>query len=190
MVLGSKARDVQQKLFTPMARFLLRLGVSPNSVTVTGTILTTAVAITLVPLGMLTLGSLALGVLVLADSVDGIMARASQQAGPYGAFLDSTLDRVSDGAVFGGVVLYFVLHADSLLQVAGVITSLLCVVIGAIVSYARAKAESLGVNAAVGIAERADRLAIVLLALFITGLGASQWILVGVLGVLSLLSTI
>jgi|SRR5690625_3266187 len=188
MVLGSKARDVQQLLFTPIARFLLNLGVSPYAVTIVGTTITTAVALTFLPIGMLLAGSILLAVLVLADSVDGIMARESGKADPFGAFLDSTLDRISDSAVFGGVLLYYIFHTESGVRVAGVIASLGCLIIGGLVPYARAKAESLGVDASVGIAERADRLAIVLIALFITGLGAPDWVMVVVLVALSALS--
>jgi CDP-diacylglycerol--glycerol-3-phosphate 3-phosphatidyltransferase len=107
------------------------------------------------------------------------MARMSGRSGPWGAFLDSTLDRIADGAVFAGVVLGFAAAGD--LRTAGV--ALACLVGGAIVSYAKARAESIGVECNVGIAERAERLILVLVATFLYGLGvpyvlpAALWVL-------------
>lgn len=190
MVLGSKARGVQYALFTPVAKAFLKMGLTPNAVTVVGTLATTIVALTLIPMNHLIIGSLALGVLVLTDSIDGIMARESGTSGPYGEFLDSSLDRVSDAAIFAGVALWFVLHTSDLTQVLGLGATLGCVAFGGMVPYVRAKAEALGVNASVGIAERADRIVVVLVATFITGIGAPAMVMVGVLGALAFLSFI
>src|SRR5699024_8890686 len=94
LVLGSGARRVQHTLFTPIARAFLRIGLTPNVVTIIGTAGTTITALVLLPMGHLVVGSLVLGVLVLTDSIDGIMARETKTSSTYGAFLDSTLDRV------------------------------------------------------------------------------------------------
>jgi CDP-diacylglycerol--glycerol-3-phosphate 3-phosphatidyltransferase/CDP-diacylglycerol--inositol 3-phosphatidyltransferase len=87
------------------------------------------------------------------------MARLTGKTNKFGAFLDSTLDRVGDGAIFGGLVLYFAGPGDSDLYM---VLALVCLVLGSLTSYARARAESLGFNATVGIAERADRLVAIL----------------------------
>lgn len=190
MVLGSRGRGIQQVLFAPIAKGLLRLGVAPNAVTIVGTVITTGLALTLLPLGHLVLGSLLLGVMVLTDSVDGIMARLQGSGAPFGAFLDSTLDRVSDAAIFAGVLFWFFLHTRGPWQIVGMGAAVACLAFGAMVSYARAKAESLGVSASIGIAERADRLLVVLLATFATGLGAPAWLMAAVLGLLGVLSLV
>lgn len=190
MVLGSRARGVQHTLFTPVARAFLKVGFTPNAVTIIGTLATTIVAITALPMGYLVTGSLALGVLVLTDSVDGIMAREAGTSGPFGAFLDSTLDRVSDAAIFAGVLMWFFFHTTDGTRVGGMIASIACLAFGGIVPYVRAKAESLGVDASIGIAERADRIVIVLVVTFITGLGVPVPVMIAVLTVLAVLSLI
>lgn len=190
MVLGSQARGVQTLLFRPVARLFLRIGLSPNAVTIIGTLATTIAALALIPTGFLITGSLVLGVLVLTDSVDGIMARESGTSDTYGAFLDSTLDRVSDAAIFAAVLLWYVLHTDGTWQFVGLLAAVGCLSFGAIVPYVRAKAESLGVQASVGIAERADRIVVVLVALLLTGLGAPVPVMSVLLALLAVLSLV
>src|SRR5687768_16671720 len=103
-------RSLMTTVFTPLARLLLALRVSPDAVTIAGTLIVSAISLTLFPLGYTLVGGLLVGFFVLFDSLDGVMARMSGRSGPWGAFLDSTLDRVADGAVFGGIMLWFVLH--------------------------------------------------------------------------------
>src|SRR6476660_5981850 len=100
-------------------------------------------------------------VFVFSDMVDGYMARTSGQTSAFGAFLDSTLDRIGDAAIFGGLAMYYVGPGDSSWKVA---LSIYCLTMGAVTSYARARAESLGMQAKVGIAERSDRLVLILAA--------------------------
>jgi CDP-diacylglycerol--glycerol-3-phosphate 3-phosphatidyltransferase len=88
-------------------------------------------------------------------------------SGPWGNFLDATLDRIADGAIFGGIVLWAAIND----QVGVAAAALLCLVMGQVTSYAKARAEAVGATANVGIAERAERLIVVLLAVFITGFG-------------------
>jgi CDP-diacylglycerol--glycerol-3-phosphate 3-phosphatidyltransferase len=164
-------RAAMQRLFTPLARLLLGWGVSPDAVTIAGTVVVSVLALTLLPTGHVLLGGLLIGLFVLTDSLDGVMARLSGRSGPWGAFLDSTLDRVSDGAVFAGITLWFVLHPDLPYATWGVAASLACLVLGSVVPYARARAESVGATAAVGIAERSDRLLVALLAVVLTQVG-------------------
>jgi CDP-diacylglycerol--glycerol-3-phosphate 3-phosphatidyltransferase/CDP-diacylglycerol--inositol 3-phosphatidyltransferase len=143
----------------PIAHLLLRMGVSPDAVTLVGTLGVAAGALVFFPRGMLLAGVLVITAFVFSDLIDGHMARESGRASPFGAFLDSTLDRVGDAAIFSGLALYFAGPGDSRLYVA---LSLLCLVMGSVTSYARARAEALGFQAKVGIAERADRLVVIL----------------------------
>ncbi|MFV0426906.1 MAG: phosphatidylinositol phosphate synthase [Beutenbergiaceae bacterium] len=179
-------------LFTPIATLLVRMRIPPNAVTVAGTIAVTIASLSLFPMGHLTAGSLIVGVLVLSDSIDGLMARQihGQSPRPYGEFLDSTLDRFSDGAIFGGLTVYLTLHTSGPMQVASVSAGLACVVLGGLVPYARAKAQALNVVAKVGIAERADRLIAGLVAALLVGLGAPELVLIVALGLLALASVI
>lgn len=175
------------RLFTPVADALLKRGVSPDAVTITGTLAVVVAALWLFPTGHFLAGSLVIGLFVLTDSLDGVMARRAGRSGPWGAFLDSTLDRFGDAAIFTGMVLWFVGEGDSAW---GVGTALACLVLGSIVPYARARAEGLGMTAQVGIAERADRLAAVLVAALLVGLGLPQAVLVVVLALLAVASLV
>lgn len=185
-----RLRATMQRLFTPLANLLNRWGVSPDVVTIAGTAVVTVLALTLLPTGHLTLGALLIGLFVLTDSLDGVMARASGRSGPWGAFLDSTLDRVSDGAVFAGITLWFVLHPDEPWAVPGTMAALACLVLGSVVPYARARAESVGATAAVGIAERSDRLVIALVPLTFVQVGLPVPVLVVVLALLAVASLV
>jgi CDP-diacylglycerol--glycerol-3-phosphate 3-phosphatidyltransferase/CDP-diacylglycerol--inositol 3-phosphatidyltransferase len=154
------------KVISPVARLLIRLGVSPDAVTLVGTLGVCAGALIFFPQGKLLTGVLVITAFVFSDLVDGTMARLSGRTSPFGAFLDSTLDRIGDGAIFAGLALYFAGPGDDRLYL---VLSLVCLVMGGVVSYARARAEGLGFQAKVGIAERADRLVSILV---MTGLSA------------------
>jgi len=174
-------------LLAPVARLLLRVGVSPDAVTLIGTLGVSAAALVCFPRGQLWLGVLLVGVFVFSDLVDGHMARSSGRSTTWGAWLDSTLDRVGDAAVFGGLVLWFAWGGDDRVLIA---VSLWCLVAGSLTSYARAKAESLGMQAKGGIAERADRLAAVLLATFFSDVLDLEILLAVTLWVLAIASTV
>ena len=146
-------------VFNPVVRLLLRLGVSPDAVTVVGTLGVCVGAVVFFPQGWLLGGVLFITAFVFSDLIDGAMARQSGRVSPFGAFLDSTLDRIGDGAVFGGLAMYYVGPGDNEL-LAGL--AIYCLLMGAVTSYARARAESLGMTAKVGIAERSDRLVSIL----------------------------
>ncbi len=153
-------------VFSPIAHLLIRLGVSADAVTLVGTIGVSAGALIFFPRGELLIGVLVITAFVFSDLIDGYMARQTGASSKFGAFLDSTLDRIGDGAVFGGLALYFAGPGDSTLYL---VLSLVCLVMGSVTSYARARAEGLGFQAKVGIAERADRLVAILV---MTGLSA------------------
>lgn len=148
-------------LISPVARLLLRLGVSPDAVTVVGTLGVVLAALWFFPQGELLAGVLVITAFVFSDLLDGTMARMSGRTSTWGAFLDSTLDRMGDSAIFGGLTLYYAWVVES--EVLAALT-LYTLVTGWLTSYTRARAESLGYEAKVGIAARADRLVAVLVA--------------------------
>jgi CDP-diacylglycerol--glycerol-3-phosphate 3-phosphatidyltransferase len=166
-MLNRFARALFTRLLTPTARLLLRLGVSPDAVTLVGTLGVCVGALAFYPRGEFLVGTLVITAFVFSDTVDGIMARMSGRSSAWGAYLDSTLDRVGDAAVFGGLVLYYAGGGHNLAMAA---LALACLVLGSVVSYARARAEGLGMRANVGIAERADRLVAVLVTTGFVGL--------------------
>lgn len=162
-----KLRGVIGRLFTPLAKGLLRLGLTPDAVTIIGTIGSVAAAFALIATGRLAGGAAVIAFFVFFDSLDGTMARVSGTASDWGNFLDSVMDRFADGALFIALTIYLITHGDPW----GVWGALACLVLGGIVPYARAKAESLGCTASGGLAERSDRLVITLVAAAIVGVG-------------------
>jgi CDP-diacylglycerol--glycerol-3-phosphate 3-phosphatidyltransferase len=172
------------------ARGLLALGVHPNVMTLVGTAGVVFGALFFFPRyadGEMALfwGVMVITFFVLTDMLDGTMARLGNKSSRLGAFLDSTMDRVADAAIFGALVWTF-METDRLTATA----ALVCLVVGALVPYTRARAESVGVEAKGGIAERSDRLVIGLTATGLVGLGLPLAVLTWTLWVLALLGTI
>ncbi len=170
-------RQFWTNVWAPLADRLLKWGVTPDQVTIVGTIGVSAGALWFFPRGQFFVGVLVITAFVFSDIMDGYMARKSGQSSKWGAFLDSTLDRFGDAAIFGGLVLYYsgaVLgkapEADLGDPGLYLCLSLACLVLGSITSYARARAESLGMTAKGGIAERADRLVAILVMTGLAGL--------------------
>lgn len=186
-MLNRYARAFFTAVFTPLARLLLRLGVSPDVVTLVGTLGVCVGALWFYPRGELLWGTVVIAVFAFTDLIDGTMARLSERTTDWGAFLDSTLDRLGDAAIFGGLVLYFTGVGEHAL---GAALALACLVMGFLTSYAKARAEGLGMTANVGIAERAERLVATLLATGLAGWFLPIWVLVTVLGVLAVASAI
>lgn len=186
-MLNKYARAFFTAIFTPIARLLLRLGVSPDVVTVVGTAGVSFGALYFYPQGELWWGTLFITAFVFTDLLDGTMARMSGRTSSWGAFLDSTLDRIGDAAVFGGLILYFSGKGDDDLTAA---LALACLILGFVVSYARARAESLQFTCDVGIAERADRLVATLVTAGFVGLFLPTWVLTVVLALLAVASFI
>jgi CDP-diacylglycerol--glycerol-3-phosphate 3-phosphatidyltransferase len=153
------SRAAFARLTTPTARACLRLGLTPDVVTILGTIVAVAGALTLFPMGKLFAGTLVVWFFVLFDMLDGAMARERGGGTRFGAVLDATCDRVSDGAVFCGLLWWIVfgLH-DKLLAVA----TLICLVTSQVISYIKARAEASGLRGDGGLIERPERLIIVL----------------------------
>ena len=187
-MLNRYTRAFFTKLFTPLARLLVKLGVSPDIVTVIGTIGVCTGALAFYPRGESLVGTLVIVAFVFSDTLDGIMARLSGRSSMWGAYLDSTLDRVADAAIFGGLVLWYAGDGRTPYMAA---LALACLILGSVVSYARARAEGLGMTANVGIAERAERLVLVLAATGFVGLlGLPDLILGVVLAVLAAASLV
>jgi CDP-diacylglycerol--glycerol-3-phosphate 3-phosphatidyltransferase/CDP-diacylglycerol--inositol 3-phosphatidyltransferase len=158
----------QGVMLAPVVNLLLKLGVSPDAVTLVGTVGVSAAALVFYPQGELFWGTFVIALFVFSDLIDGAMARKSGRSSTFGSFWDSTLDRIGDAAIFGGLALYFAGdEGDSYLYLC---LSLFCLVSGNLTSYARAKAESLGLDARGGIAERSDRIVAILLAAGFAGL--------------------
>jgi CDP-diacylglycerol---glycerol-3-phosphate 3-phosphatidyltransferase len=153
----------QGVVLAPFVTLFLRLGISADAVTLVGTLGVTAGALVFFPLGLLWQGVVVITCFVFSDLIDGEMARRSGRTSAFGAFWDSTLDRIGDAAVFGGLVLYFAGPGEDFLHLC---VALWCLVMGSVTSYARARAESLGMDARGGVAERADRLVAVLVLTF------------------------
>jgi CDP-diacylglycerol---glycerol-3-phosphate 3-phosphatidyltransferase len=169
-------RPVIARILTPVGQALARTPVTPNALTIIGTIGMSAGALWLFPTGHLFAGVMVCTGFVLTDMLDGTLARIKGTTGKFGAFLDSTMDRVADAAVFAGIATWFVLGGhDKLL--AGV--SIFCLVAGSLVSYAKARAESLGLRCDVGFAERTERLLIGLVAIGLSGLGVPYVLPIG-----------
>lgn len=183
----SRLRAAWGRLIAPLVDALLKAGISPDAVTIGGTLAVIAVALWAFPTGHLFLGALLVGVAAVMDTVDGAMARRSGRTGPWGAFLDSTLDRFADGAIFAGLVIWFTGGGDDRLTA---LLALACLVLGGIVPYARARAEGVGATAAVGIAERGERLLVSLVATGLHGLGLPLAVLTVALGILAAASLV
>ena len=175
------------RVFTPVARLFLRLGISPDAVTVVGTLGLCAGALVFFPRGDFLVGVLVCTAFVFSDLVDGLMARMSGGSSKWGAFLDSTLDRFGDAAIFAGLAMYYAGPGGSQPLTA---LALYCLVMGSITSYARARAESLGMQARVGIAERADRLVAILVMTGLAGLLDLPVLIPITLGTLAVASTV
>jgi len=169
-------RPVIARVLTPVGQALARTPVTPNALTIIGTIGMSAGALWLFPTGHLFAGVVVCTCFVLTDMLDGTLARIKGTTGKFGAFLDSTMDRVADAAVFGGIAAWFVLGGHNKV-LAGV--SVFCLVTGALVSYAKARAESLGLSCDVGFAERTERLIIGLVAIGLAGLGVPYVLPIG-----------
>jgi CDP-diacylglycerol--glycerol-3-phosphate 3-phosphatidyltransferase len=160
-------RATWARIMTPIANLLLKLGVSPDAVTIVGTIGVSAGALWFFPRGDFFVGVLVVTAFVFSDMIDGLMARKSGRSSAWGAFLDSTLDRVGDAAVFGGLVLWYGGRGDDPVMMS---VAVWCLVGGQVTSYVRARAEALGMEAKGGIAERSDRLVAVLVMTGFSGL--------------------
>lgn len=158
-------RAAYVKLSRPLARAALRVGFTPDSITILGTAGTVLAALTLFPIGQLWWGAFAVALFVLADMLDGAMARERGGGTRFGAVLDAACDRIADGAVFAGLLWWAAFGMDS---PALVVATLICLITSQVISYIKARAEASGLRGDGGFIERPERLVIVL-----TGAGLS-----------------
>lgn len=185
-MLNNLARAFVSRLANPIGAGLVRLGCTPNAVTLIGTVACVASALWFFPRGQLFLGAAVVTVFLLFDVLDGAMARAGGQATPFGGVLDASCDRIVDGALFGSLVWWALVVDDH--QGRG-LALLICLVCAEVISYVRARAEANGIGAEGGIAERAERSAVVLLGAGLHGLGVGYVLDIAV-WLLALLSAI
>jgi CDP-diacylglycerol---glycerol-3-phosphate 3-phosphatidyltransferase len=167
-VLNLRVRPALATVVDPLAAALLRAGVSPDVVTVVGTVGAVTGSLLLFPAGELLWATVVVTLSVLTDLLDGAMARQRGPAGPFGAWLDSTCDRLADAAIFSGLLLFLSGEGEDRVLFG---VALFCLVSGSLVSYAKARAEGLGMRCDVGLAERAERLILVLGGTLLAGLG-------------------
>lgn len=166
LMLQGSLRPPITRLITPLCRGLLAMGLSANMVSSAGAIGTVISALYFYPRGEFLAGTLVSTFFILFDLLDGTMARLSKSgSSTWGALLDSTLDRISDASLLAGVMLFLVDRNDRLVPVVVV-----ALVAGGLVSYIKARAESLDIACEGGIAERTERLIVALLAIGLAGL--------------------
>src|SRR3954454_17507288 len=177
----------QGKALAPIINLFIRLGISPDVVTVVGTLGVAAGALICFPQGWLWQGVLVVAVFIFSDLIDGAMARKIGRTDTFGAFLDSTLDRIADAALFGGMALFFAWHAHDHLYL---VLSLVCLAMGSVTSYARSKGEQLGFDAKTGLAERPDRLVGLLVPTFFGDVFDAPWLYEIALWLIAALSTV
>ncbi|CAN2202735.1 PgsA Phosphatidylglycerophosphate synthase [Candidatus Nanopelagicaceae bacterium] len=189
--MSSAFKPAVNRVIEPIARLAIRAKITPNAVTLIGTAGTIIAALYFYPRGDLFIGTLFISFFALSDLFDGAIARLSERgASAWGGFLDSTCDRLTDSAILGGVAIYCILEDIAIYPV--VISS---IVIGFLVPYIRAKAESFGIACTVGIAERTERIILALTGIGLDGLGLpyalsiSMWLLLA-LGVVTVIQRI
>jgi CDP-diacylglycerol--glycerol-3-phosphate 3-phosphatidyltransferase len=189
-VLRIPLKSAVTDLITPMAKAALKLGITANAVTIAGAIGSWAASLYFFTAGKFFVGTLVITVLVLSDLFDGTMARLSgDQPSKFGALLDSTLDRVTDAILLISLLLWALSDLAQLKNSSATLDRLILLILialltGFLISYIKAKAESLDITCEVGIAERSERLIVLLVATGLYGLGVGLaleiglWILV------------
>lgn len=175
------ARASVSRVTDPMGAALVRVGLSPNGMTLIGTVGAVGSALWLFPAGYLLAGTFAVWGFVMLDLLDGAMARAQGGGTKFGGVLDSVCDRIADGALMAAIAWYAFEVADSRSLGAA---ALICLVLGQVISYIKARAEASGLSANVGLVERAERLIIALVGTGLAGFGVpyavdvALWLLV------------
>ncbi|HEX5005029.1 MAG TPA: CDP-alcohol phosphatidyltransferase family protein [Gemmatimonadales bacterium] len=173
----------------PLVRWLVRAGVRPNSITTLGTLLVVVSAV-FYGYGSIRLGGFFLLLSGALDTLDGAVARQSGAATRFGAFYDSTLDRISDGATFIGIAAYLLHAPDVAYRNLAIILAMVATLSSLVVSYARARAEGLGIDCKVGIAQRAERIIGLGAVSLLVGAGPQALVLEGMVALLAVASII
>ena len=183
-ILPDSIKNGYLRLMNPIADFLVRRRVHPNPITIWGTVIYIAGG-AVYATGHISIGGWLLGLTALTDVLDGMVARRSNTSSQFGAFLDSTLDRVADGFTMGGLAVFFAFSPvhRSPTMVAVCITGL----IGAfLTSYTRARAESLGLDAKVGMLQRPERVVLLSAPQAFFGLALNGWVLTIIIYILAI----
>lgn len=153
----------------PIAKAFLKLGLTPNVVTVVGTIVTIAISVILIPTGHLFFAAVLSGLFAAFDMLDGTMARLSGKATAFGATLDASCDRITDGALFSAIAWWLIYSADSSrITVIACFATLVC---SQVISYIKARGEASGFKMVGGLIERPERLILALGGIGLEGLG-------------------
>jgi CDP-diacylglycerol---glycerol-3-phosphate 3-phosphatidyltransferase len=177
------ARVTASRVIEPAARGLVRIGVTPDAVTVAGTVGVVATALWFGARGQFVVAAVLVAAFALVDTLDGTMARVRGYSTRFGALLDSAMDRIGDGAVFGAIAFWYATTGEP----ATFAAALVCLVAAQVISYVKARAQSLGLPCDVGLVERAERLLLVGAGGLATGLGVG-WALPAALWLLAALS--
>jgi len=190
-MISSVLKPAVTRIIEPVARFALRIGITPNLVTIIGATGVLLSAAFFYPREEFFVGTLLISFFALSDLFDGTMARISNKgASAWGGFLDSTIDRITDSSIIIALLVSLIQSNDKLSYL-GLIT----LVTGLLIPYIRAKAESFGIDCAIGIAERTERLVIILTAIGLEGLhlryalAAGLWVL-SILGIITVIQRI
>ena len=187
LMISDVLKPAVTRIISPVARFFLRIGLTPNSVTTIGALCVVGSSLYFFPQGNFFVGTLVISVFMLSDLFDGAMARISSQgASKWGGFLDSTVDRISDSSILLAVSIYLIDQNDQLS-----IVYLVALITGMLIPYIRAKAESMSIECSGGIAERTERAIIVLVGTGLHGLGVSYSLAISawLLAILGLITT-
>lgn len=176
-MLSVHGRRPMAVIIEPLARTLCSWGVTPNMVTIGGTLIAIGCAVGLFPTGHLFLGAALIGLTVATDMLDGTMARLNGGGTKFGATLDATCDRLTDGAIFGAFAMWCALQPEPELGLMAVALTIL--VASQVTSYVKARAEASGIKVVGGLVERPERLIISLVAIGFHGLGIPYILAVG-----------
>jgi CDP-diacylglycerol--glycerol-3-phosphate 3-phosphatidyltransferase len=172
------------RLMDPIADWLVRRDVHPNTITIAGTLFMVAGGV-LYGTGHIMTGGWLLSITALTDVLDGTVARRSNKSSVFGAFLDSSLDRVADGAVLGGLAVFYALNPIHR-SVPMVVVCLASIIGAFMTSYTRARAEALGLDAKVGMLQRPERVVLLSAPQALFGLTLNGWVLAIIINVLTI----
>ncbi len=179
-------KDAARGALAPVVRLAIALHLTPNTITVIGLLITLGASV-LVAGGWLLLGAALLTAGSLLDAVDGALARAQGGGTSFGSFLDSTLDRAGEAVLYAGIVTWFLATMDD--PIVPVVAAFVALAGSFLVSYARARAEAIGITATVGLAPRTERLVLVIAGIALAGLGFTP-VLVGILVLVAVLTVV
>lgn len=174
---------------SPIVSWLIRAGIRPNTITTVGTGLVLLSAL-FYGTGHIRLGGLVLLLSGVLDTLDGQVARGGAMVTRFGAFYDSVIDRVGDGATFIGIGAYLLLAPDVAYRSTAVVLCMVAILASLLVSYARARAEGLGIDCKVGIAQRAERILLLGLCSLIFGAGPHGLLIEAIVALLAVASII